>query len=119
MRLEGIDVLRFNKKVTVLPLGARVMVKPIPEDEYAGTSKLIVRPDVAKNKPLIGRVIAIGEGHKWDSGYKGEWPPVEVGDVVIYGRYAGYELAMEDEPEVLWPRVMGVEELLGKVTQVS
>jgi co-chaperonin GroES (HSP10) len=61
----------------------------------------------------------VGDGHLWDTAYKGEWPPYNVGDVVIYGRYAGFELAMEDEDEELWPRVMTVDEILGVVTNAA
>lgn len=69
------------------PIGDRVVVKPAPADEK--TKGGIIIPDTAKEKPQRGEVVAVGKG-KDDNQMT-----VAVGDVVLYGKYAGQELAYE------------------------
>ncbi len=69
------------------PIGDRVVVKPAPADEK--TKGGIIIPDTAKEKPQRGEVVAVGKG-KDDNEMT-----VAVGDVVLYGKYAGQELAYE------------------------
>ena len=76
-------------KVGVEPLGDRVLVKPLAQDEGATTSFGIIIPDTAKEKPEQGRVIAVGEGKR---GSDGKVIPlsVKVGDRVMFSKY-GYD----------------------------
>lgn len=72
------------KKVNIRPLSDRVLVKPAEAEEKTSTG--IIIPDTAKEKPMEGEVIAIGQGKK-------EEPmTVKVGDKVLYGKYSGTEI---------------------------
>lgn len=66
------------------PINDRVVVKPHPAEEK--TAGGIIIPDTAKEKPQKGEIVAVG------SGKKGKKLSVKVGDVVLYGKYAGQEL---------------------------
>jgi len=74
-------------KVSVKPLADRVLVEPA-EAETKTASGIII-PDTAKEKPMKGKVIAVGAGKK------DEPVTVKVGDTVLYGKYAGTELQIE------------------------
>ena len=78
----------------IRPLGDRVVVKPIQREEV--TKSGIVLPDTAKEKPQRGEVIAVGPGRLNDDG---ERLPMEVkvGDEVLFAKYAGTELKIDDE----------------------
>ena len=71
------------------PINDRVVVKPAPADEK--TKGGIIIPDTAKEKPQRGEVIAVGPGKD------GEKMTVKKGDTILYGKYAGQELAYEGE----------------------
>ncbi len=80
------------KKIIIMnikPLADRVLVKPAAAEEK--TASGIIIPDSAKEKPLKGEVIAIGNGTK------DEEMVVKSGDTVLYGKYAGTELELEGE----------------------
>jgi chaperonin GroES len=74
-------------KVNVKPLGDRVLVEAAPaETKTAGG---IIIPDTAKEKPMRGKIVAVGNG-------KPDEPmTVKAGDTVLYGKYAGTELNIE------------------------
>lgn len=77
----------------VVPLGGRVLVEPI---EDSGTTKGgIVLPDMAKEKPVQGRVLEVGPG-EYENGVFVE-PAVQVGDVVVYSKYAGMDIKVGDK----------------------
>ncbi len=77
------------------PLGDRVIVKA-SEAETQTKSGLFI-PDTAKEKPMKGVIMAVGEG-KWDEDGKRRIPmDVKVGDVVIYGKYGGTEIKVDGE----------------------
>ncbi len=81
------------------PLEDRVIVKAMAEEEK--TASGIVLPDTAKEKPMMGEVIAVGDG-KWDeSGSKRIPVDVKTGDKVIYGKYSGTEYKTADGGELL------------------
>jgi len=81
------------------PLEDRVVVKAVEEEEK--TASGIVLPDTAKEKPMKGEVVAVGEG-KWDEEGKHRIPvDVKVGDKVIYGKYSGTEYKTGDGEEYL------------------
>lgn len=76
------------------PLGDRVVVKPIPQEEV--TKGGIILPDTAKEKPQEGEVIAVGPGKVGDDG-KRIAPDVKKGDRVIYTKYGGTEIKVDGE----------------------
>jgi chaperonin GroES len=77
------------------PLGDRLIVKPIEEEET--TASGIVLPDTAKEKPQKGKVVAVGDG-KWDEDGEKRIPlDVSEGDEVLYSKYGGTEVTVEDE----------------------
>ncbi len=91
------------------PLEDRVVIKPVAEEEK--TASGIVLPDTAKEKPMKGEVVAVGEG-KWDDEGKHRIPvDVKVGDIVIYGKYSGTEFK-QDGDELL---IVRASEILAKL----
>ena len=74
--------------MTIKPLADRVLVLPAQAEEKVGG---IIIPDAAKEKPLRGKVVAVGNGTK------DEEMILKVGDEVLYGKYAGTELENEGE----------------------
>jgi chaperonin GroES len=76
------------------PLGDRVLVKPLAKEEV--TKSGIVLPDTAKEKPQEGSIIAVGPGRLGDDG-KRVVMDVKEGDKVIYAKYAGTEIKVENE----------------------
>ena len=76
------------------PLADRVVVKPSPAEEK--TKGGIILPDTAKEKPVVGEVVAVGPGKISDDGKK-IVPEVKVGDKVLYGKYSGTEVTIEGE----------------------
>jgi chaperonin GroES len=73
----------------IKPLADRVLILPAPAEEK--TIGGIIIPDTAKEKPLKGEVVAIGQGTK------DEEMVLKVGDTVLYGKYAGTELEVEGD----------------------
>lgn len=73
--------------MNVKPLSDRVLVLPNPAEEKTVGGLII--PDTAKEKPLVGKVVAVGPG---TSEIKME---VKVGDQVLYGKYAGQEISVD------------------------
>jgi chaperonin GroES len=88
------------------PLGDRVLVKRIKEEER--TKGGIVIPDTAKEKPQEGKVIAVGKGKYTD---EGKLIPIEVrsGDKILFGKYSGSEVQLDGEEHV----IMREEDILG------
>ncbi len=77
------------------PLGDRVVVKPLEEEER--TKGGIVLPDTAKEKPQRGEVMAVGPGD-WDQkGEKRISLDVKVGDRVLFARYSGSEIKIDGQ----------------------
>jgi chaperonin GroES len=76
------------------PLGDRIVVKVLEAEEK--TAGGIILPDTAKDKPQEGEVIAVGPGRVLDNGNRVA-PEVKVGDRVIYSKYGGTEVKVEDE----------------------
>jgi chaperonin GroES len=74
-------------KVSIKPLGDRVLVEP--QEAEVKTAGGIIIPDSAKEKPQRGVVVAVG------SGTKDVEMEVKVGDVVFYGKYSGTELSID------------------------
>jgi chaperonin GroES len=76
------------------PLGDRVVVKPLGREEM--TKSGIVLPDTAKEKPQRGTIVAAGDGRRDDDGDRIPLD-VEVGDQVLFAKYAGTEFKLEDD----------------------
>ena len=74
------------------PMEDRVVVKPQEAEEK--TAGGIVLPDSAKEKPLMGTVVAVGPGKMLDSGNRGAMS-VKKKDVVLYGKYGGTEVEVD------------------------
>ena len=84
--------------VKLQPLADRIVVKPIEREEV--TKAGIVLPDTAKEKPQEGEVIAVGPGRLSEDG-KRIAMEVKVGDRVIYAKYGGTEIKVDDEEYVI------------------
>ena len=80
------------------PLAGRVVVKPIEREEK--TKSGIYLPDTVKEKPQEGKVIAIGPGRLSEEG-KRIAVDVKVGDTVIYAKYGGTEIKIDDEELII------------------
>jgi len=80
------------------PLADRVVVRPIEREEV--TKAGIVLPDTAKEKPQEGAVIAVGPGRLSENGKRIQMD-VKVGDIVIYAKYGGTEIKIEDEELII------------------
>ena len=78
----------------IKPLADRVVVKPMEAEEKKQGG--IIIPDTAKEKPQQGKIIAVGPGRVSDSGEKVAME-VKVDDVVLYGKYSGTEVTIDDE----------------------
>lgn len=80
------------------PLADRVIIEPLEQEEK--TALGIILPETAKEKPQKGTVMAVGPGARDD---KGKVTPldVQVGDVVIFAKYAGTEIKLGSDKNVL------------------
>ncbi|MCM8819059.1 MAG: co-chaperone GroES [Candidatus Omnitrophica bacterium] len=85
-------------KFKIRPLGDRVVVEPLEAEEK--TKGGIILPDTAKEKPQEGKVVAVGKGKVNE---KGELVPIEVkvGDKVLYGKYSGTEVNIDDKQYII------------------
>ena len=90
--------------MNIKPLADRVLILPAPAEEK--TVGGIIIPDTAKEKPLKGEVVAVGQGTK------DEEMVLKVGDTVLYGKYAGTALENEGK-EYLIMRQSDVVAVLG------
>ncbi|TET25676.1 MAG: co-chaperone GroES [Dehalococcoidia bacterium] len=84
--------------VKLKPLADRLVVRPIEREEV--TKGGIVLPDTAKEKPQEGEVVAVGPGRLSEDG-KRIAMEVKVGDRVIYAKYGGTEIKINDEELII------------------
>ncbi len=82
-----------SKKLNLKPLGDRLVVEPLEKEEK--TASGIILPETAKEKPQEGTVLAAGPGHTDDEGKRIPLD-VKVGNVVLYAKYAGTEVKIDD-----------------------
>src|SRR2546423_648043 len=95
------DLTTEGKTMKLKPLGNRLIVLPIDEEET--TASGIVLPDTAKEKPQRGKVLAVGDG-KWDEDGEKRIPlDVSEGDEVLYSKYGGTEVKVEGEDLLVLP----------------
>ncbi|MGO9453873.1 MAG: co-chaperone GroES [Candidatus Binataceae bacterium] len=82
----------------IRPLGDRILVKRIKEEEK--TKGGIIIPDTAKEKPQEGKVVAVGKGKHNE---EGKLIPLEVkaGDKILFGKYSGSEIKLEGEEHLI------------------
>jgi chaperonin GroES len=83
---------------SIRPLGDRVLVKRIQEEEK--TKGGIIIPDTAKEKPQEGLVVAVGKGKTTEEG-KLITPDVKKGDRILFGKYSGTEIKIEGEEHLI------------------
>ena len=93
------------KEVKIKPLGDRIIVKPIERETMKGG---IIIPDTAKEKPMEGEVLAVGAGKLDEKGNRVAME-VKVGDRVLYGKYSGTEVKLDDESYL----IIHQDEILG------
>jgi chaperonin GroES len=95
-------------KIKIQPLGDRVIIKALEPKEVKKGG--IIIPDTAKEKPQEGEVMAVGKGKTAEDG---KLTPMEVktGDIVLYGKYSGTEIKINDEEYL----IMREEDVLGIV----
>ncbi len=93
----------------IKPMADRVVVRPSGQEET--TKGGIYLPDTAQERPQEGEVLAVGPGRYLPSGKRLEME-LQVGDKVIYSKYAGTEINVEDE-ELL---VLGSSDILAKIS---
>ncbi len=91
----------------VKPLADRVLLKRIEQQKEQKKGGIII-PDTAKEKPMEGKVIAVGSG-RVEKGGKRIALEVKVGDRVLFGKYAGTEFKIEDVEHV----ILREDEILG------
>lgn len=84
--------------MNIKPLGDKVVVRPVKVEEK--TQSGIVLPGSAQEKPHQGEVIAVGSGFYADNGDRIPLE-VQVGDRVVYGKYGGTELKLNDEEVII------------------
>ena len=94
--------------MNIRPLHDRILVKRVEEEEKSKGG--IIIPDTAKEKPIEGKVVAVGTGkHLEDGGVR----PLEVkkGDRILFGKYSGTEIKIEGEEHL----ILREEEVLGVI----
>jgi chaperonin GroES len=93
-------------KVKIQPLGDRVLVKPVEQKETKRGG--IIIPDTAKEKPQEGLVVATGKGKTTEDG-KVLAMDVKAGDKILYGKYSGSEVKLDDQEYL----IMHQDDILG------
>ncbi len=91
------------------PLHDRVVIEPMEQEEK--TAGGIIVPDTAKEKPVQGKVVAVGPGARGEDGAL-QPPDVKKGDTILYGKYSGTEVKIDDK-ELL---IMRESDIMGVLT---
>ena len=94
--------------MNIRPLQDRVILKRVKEEEK--TKGGIIIPDTAKEKPIEGKVIAVGAGKVDDSG-KQRPLDVKAGDKILFGKYSGTEVKIDGEEHL----ILREEDILGVI----
>ena len=94
------------EKIKIQPLGDRVLVKPVEKEEVHKSG--IIIPDTAKEKPQEGEIVAAGPGKMGEDGKRLSMD-VKAGDRILYGKYSGTEIKIEDAEYL----IMHQDDILG------
>ena len=94
------------------PLHDRVLIKRIEEEEAVKGG--IIIPDTAREKPMEGEVVAVGPGKMSDEGKRSPLD-VKAGDRILFGKYAGAEIKIDEQDYV----IMREEEILAVLKTAS
>ncbi len=94
--------------MAIRPLADKLVIKIIEDAEQ--TQGGIFIPDSAKEKPQKGEVVAVGSGKTLEDGKKEEME-VKVGDIVLYAKYAGTDVKMDDTTY----KILSVKDVLGVI----
>lgn len=94
------------EKIKIQPLGDRVLVKPVEKEEVHKSG--IIIPDTAKEKPQEGEIVAAGPGKMGEDGKRLSMD-VKTGDRILYGKYSGTEIKIEDAEYL----IMHQDDILG------
>jgi chaperonin GroES len=95
-------------KMKIRPLQDRIIVKRVEEEEK--TRGGIIIPETAKEKPMEGKVVAVGKGKLMEDG-KVHAVDVKVGDRILFGKYAGTEVKIDGEEHL----IMREDDILGVI----
>jgi len=90
---NSLKTLTIQYIMKIKPLADRVLIQPVAAEEV--TAAGIIIPDSAKEKPLKGKVLAVG------AGTKDEEMVLKEGDMVLYGKYAGTEVELDGEKVII------------------
>jgi len=96
--------------MNIQPLQDRIIVERLEEKEK--TKGGIIIPDTAKEKPMEGKVIAVGQGKVLETGIKIEMI-VKPGDRILFGKYTGSEIEIEDKTYL----IMREDDVLGIIKE--
>lgn len=94
--------------MSVKPLEDRILIRPL--DPETKTASGIFLPESAKEKPMQGKVVAVGPGKLLDNGERAA-PCVKKGDTVVFGKYSGTEVEIKDVTHL----IVRESELLGVI----
>jgi len=98
MHQEGLAEMVAVSSANIKPLADRVLVRPQEREER--TKGGIVLPDTAKEKPQMGKVLAVGPGRLLENGQRVAMD-VKEGDTILFSKYAGTELKVDGEDLLL------------------
>ncbi len=99
--------------IKIRPLGDRVIVEPIEEDEMTFAGGQLVLPDTAKEKPQQGKVLAVGPDVELEN-EEGKVIGPQVDELVIYAKYAGTSFKTREGKEML---ILRVDDILGVIEE--
>lgn len=97
-----------SAKTQLVPLADRIVITPLKQDEV--TASGLVIPDTVKEKPQQGEVVAVGPGRLDDNG-KRVAMDVEVGDRILYAKYTGTEVKLDNNEYI----VLNEKDILAKL----
>lgn len=99
--------------VKIRPLGDRVIVEPVEEDEMTFAGGQLVLPDTAKEKPQQGKVLAVGPDVEVEN-EDGKVIGPQVDDMIIFAKYAGTTFKTREGSEML---ILRVDDILGVIEE--
>ena len=94
--------------MNIRPLGDRVLIEPIEQEEQTASGLFI--PETAKEKPQQGNILAVGEGRRDDDGKRIPMD-VKAGDKVLFAKYAGTEIKVDGVDHI----ILREDEVLGVI----